>query len=162
MQQLSCHLTQPVVMMFPPDSLMASMQAFRILLVEDDDVDAEAVERGLRKHRIDCPVRSARDGAEALRLLRAERFGPNTTLPWIVLLDLNLAGMGGFEFLDALRADPALKRAVVMVLTSSNAARDRSEANRRGVAGYFAKADMEAGFSFLAKLLEQWPPGVDQ
>ncbi len=158
MQQLFWQHAQPVAVAIAPENLMMPKPPIRILLVEDDDVDAEAVERGLRKHQIENPVCNARDGAEALRLLRAERVGPGIANPWIVLLDLNLAGMGGFELLDALRADPALKHTIVVALTSSDAERDRTEAYRRGVVGYFVKANMAAGIGFLAKLLARWPP----
>lgn len=162
MQQLFRQHTRRVTMALVPENLMMSMPQVRILLVEDDDVDAEAVERGLRRHQIDNPVCNARDGVEALSLLRAERVGPGTANPWVVLLDLKLAGMGGFALLDALRADPALKHTIVVVLTSSDAERDRTEAYRRGVVGYFVKANMAAGIGFLAKLLAQWPPVGNQ
>ncbi len=129
-------------------------QPIRILLVENDDVDAEAFERGMRKHRISSPLFNAPDGAKALRLLRAESAAPSSAGQLIVLLDLNLPRMSGLEFLAFLRADPALKDTIVFALTSSAAAQDRVDMYRVGVTGYFVKSNMGPCYDHIADLLE--------
>ena len=90
-----------------------------LLLVEDDAVDAEAIQRAFRQQRIANPFVVVRDGVEALAALRGER-GPLVPHPFLVLLDVNMPRMNGIEFLEALRADPVLSRTVVFVLTTSD------------------------------------------
>jgi CheY-like chemotaxis protein len=121
-----------------------------LLIVDDDDVDAMALERALQRMGIANPVRRARDGQEALELLHA-RLVPE---PWIVLLDLNMPRMGGLEFLKVVRADPALTGTVIFVLTTSKADEDMAAAYRDHIAGYILKqsiADDEQSFGEMVK-----------
>ncbi len=118
------------------------------LLVEDDELDVEAFRRGLRKHKIEAHLQTARDGAEALEVLRKSTLSGEGNDP-IVFLDLNMPGMNGHEFLDELRADSELRKAIVFVLTSSDHGRDIRMAYERNVAGYFLKSEIDA---FLATL----------
>jgi CheY-like chemotaxis protein len=121
-----------------------------ILLVEDDDIDAEAVTRGLAKRRVANPVVRARNGREALDILQDKVEGVTISQPYIILLDLNMPVMNGIEFLEAVRRDPELKSAVIMVLTTSNADRDRAAAYEQNVAAYILKA--RAGLEFEAAM----------
>ena len=81
-------------------------ETVKIVLVEDDELDAEAVERAFRKQKIANPVIRAKDGVEALELLRGTDARPPLRRPYLVLLDLNLPRMDGIEFLNSLRSDP--------------------------------------------------------
>ena len=51
---------------------MTSSEPFSVLVIDDDDVAAEAVVRGLRKHELLCPIVLAEDGQIALQILRSE------------------------------------------------------------------------------------------
>ena len=127
-----------------------------ILLVEDDDVAAESVMRGLSRSGVSAPVVWARDGEVALRVLRGadpERQAPR---PRVVLLDLNMPAMDGFEFLQHLRADPILRDDVVFVLTTSDTDADRMRAYHENVAGYMVKASVGPQFAKLAQLLQSY------
>src|ERR1700753_3809044 len=104
---------------------MIDSKPFSILLVDDDDVAAEAVVRGLRKHSMECPIVIAEDGIVALQILRGTHTR-KITKPFLVLLDLNMPRMNGLEFLRELRHDAALKGTVVFVLTTSGADADRA------------------------------------
>jgi len=110
-----------------------------ILLVEDDEIDAEFFLRYLRLQGSALEVTVARDALAALRMLRG---GPDQ-LPWegpyIILLDLHLPGMSGFEFLQELRSDPRLKASPVFVLSGSASEHDRQQAYKYGVAGIMQK-----------------------
>ncbi|MAK64365.1 MAG: two-component system response regulator [Maricaulis sp.] len=121
-----------------------------ILLVEDDDIDAEAVSRSLTKRRLANPVVRARNGQEALDILRGKQEGVSVKHPFIILLDLNMPVMNGLEFLAEIRSDEALKSAVVMVLTTSNAQKDRKTAYEHNIAAYILKA--RAGLEFEAAM----------
>lgn len=131
-----------------------------ILLIEDDDVAAEAAIRNLQKCGVNYPVYVATNGVEGLEALRGNSsFGP---LPkqTIVLLDINLPVMNGFEFLEAMRADPALRSRVVFVLTTSDSDEDRTRAYHHCIAGYMVKAAVGQQFANLANLLKSYDAAV--
>lgn len=132
-------------------------RAVSILLVDDDTVDAMAVRRAFRELGIANPLIEARDGIEALARLRGEDGCAIVPPPLLVLLDLNMPRMGGIEFLDALRGDPALRRTVVFVMTTSAAAADRQGAYDRNVAGYIVKHPPGERFrELIAMLRDYW------
>lgn len=129
-----------------------------ILLVDDDEVDVMNVNRAFRKNNIANPIYVARNGIEALEMLRDGRIPEERRL---ILLDINMPRMNGIEFLRALRKDPALSATSVVVLTTSNEDRDRVEAYRLKVAGYLLKpvtftkfVDLTATFNKYWALVE--------
>jgi CheY-like chemotaxis protein len=129
-----------------------------ILLVEDDDVAAEAVERSLKKSGVDARVVHAANGVAALEFLRSTprlRRGP-----LITLLDLNMPRMNGFEFLREVRSDPALADLIVFVLTTSDAELDRTRAYQEHIAGFMVKSAIGPQFSYLANLLREYSKAV--
>lgn len=127
-----------------------------ILLVEDDDVAAEAVIRSLRKHAIDAPVTLAQDGLEALEILRNQHPSERIEKPYLVLLDLNMPRMNGFEFMEEIRQDQDLHESVIFVLTTSDNEHDRARAYAKNIAGYMVKSAVGPHFSKLASLLENY------
>jgi CheY-like chemotaxis protein len=127
-----------------------------IVLVEDDDVAAESVMRGLTRSGVTAPVTWALDGEMALRVLRGSDPERRAQRPRVVLLDLNMPRMNGFEFLQHVRADPALRDDVVFVLTTSDADADRTRAYHENVAGYMVKASVGPQFAKLAQLLQSY------
>lgn len=118
----------------------ATHSAVEILLVEDNEFDIEAVKRAFRKAEIVNPLHSAIDGIEALDKLR-EAGGPHDK-PLLILLDINMPRMDGFEFLSALRSDEHLQKSVVFMLTTSSYSTDRERAYASNVAGYFLKENL--------------------
>jgi CheY-like chemotaxis protein len=123
-----------------------------ILLVEDDDVAAEGVIRSLARNGVNLPVAWVEDGLAALAVLRGQSVRREIRRPRLVLLDLNMPRMNGFEFLAALRADPALRDEVVFVLTTSDIDADRTRAYHEQIAGYMVKSDVGPQFAKLAGL----------
>jgi len=111
-------------------------RVLHILLIEDDDVDVMNVQRSFDKNKILNPLYVAASALEALAMLRDGRV-PKTRR--MVLLDLNLPGMSGLEFLRELRGDPELRAIPVVVLTTSNDEKDRIDAYGLNVAGYLLK-----------------------
>jgi CheY-like chemotaxis protein len=81
-------------------------RAATLLVVEDDEVDLLAIERGFRQHKIANDVVTAKDGLDALQILRGGPDRPPLPKPYLILLDLNMPRMNGFELLTALRQDP--------------------------------------------------------
>lgn len=131
-----------------------------ILLVEDDDVAAEAVSRNLKKMSIDYPIVHANDGQEALDILLNKHPDKKIIRPFLVLLDLNMPRMNGFEFLNIIRNDKHLKDSVVFVLTTSDDDKDRSRAYHECIAGYMVKSSVGPQFAKLAALLESYKMAV--
>jgi len=131
-----------------------------VLLVEDDDVDAESVMRSIRRSQVPVDLVWVEDGVEALDVLRGEHATETVERPVIVLLDLNMPRMDGFEFLGALRSDPDLRDLVVFVLSTSSADADRTRAYHENIAGYLVKSSVGPQFSRLARLLLTYQTAV--
>ena len=106
-----------------------------ILLVEDDKVDVMTIRRALNDLKVLNRLEVASNGEEALAYLR----DPESEMPCIILLDLNMPRMNGIEFLREREADEALKAVPVVVLTSSREEQDMVQSYRLGVAGYMIK-----------------------
>jgi len=132
---------------------MQNYEEVSILLVEDDDIDAKAVQRGLKKLKLVNPVVRVKNGLEALVALRNKRA---IQRPNIILLDLNMPIMGGIEFLKEIRNDPQLHDSIIFVLTTSNSDEDRVAAFKENVAGYIVKSDVKDGFDKVMNMLDHY------
>lgn len=95
-----------------------------ILLVEDNPGDVRLTREALRDAKVHNNMVVASDGQEALSILKQEDEYAESTRPDLILLDLNLPLMNGFEVLDVIKEDPELKRIPVVVLTTSQAEQD--------------------------------------
>ena len=113
----------------------------RILLVEDDPKDAELTLTGLAEYNLANEVDVVRDGEEALDYLyrrRSHHSRPNAN-PAVLLLDLKLPKIDGFEVLQQIRADEKLSMIPVVILTSSHEERDLVRSYELGVNAYVVK-----------------------
>ncbi|RTQ50115.1 response regulator [Hymenobacter gummosus] len=110
-----------------------------ILLVEDDQMDIMNVQRELRKHNITVPLYVARNGREALALLRGEGDRDQIPKPSVVMLDINMPRMNGLELLEVLRSDPEFVGLNVFIMTTSDLDTDRLKARDLAVSGYIIK-----------------------
>jgi DNA-binding response OmpR family regulator len=113
----------------------------QVLLVEDDRFLRKAAEAMLRKNGF--TVRTAADGEEGLRSAQAEP-------PDVILLDLIMPKLQGFEVLERLKADDATASVPVVVLSNLGQEADVSRALTAGAAAYFIKSNTS-----LANLVEQ-------
>ena len=129
-------------------------RVLNILLVEDDEVDVMNVRRAFERNNVSNPLFVAGNGLEALEMLR------DGTVPRerrLILLDLNMPKMNGIEFLQALRADPEISNAPVVVLTTSNDDQDKIDAYNLNVAGYLLKPVTFSNFcERMATLNKYW------
>jgi DNA-binding response OmpR family regulator len=113
----------------------------RILLVEDDPKDTELTMTALEEYNLSNEVVVASDGEEALDYLYHRgkyqlRSGDN---PAVMLLDLKLPKIDGFEVLQRVKADDNLKMIPIVVLTSSREERDMVASYKLGVNAYVVK-----------------------
>jgi CheY-like chemotaxis protein len=127
-----------------------------LLLVEDDEVDVQGLRRAFNRSRIGNPITVARDGIEALEILRGQNGHQKLPKPHLVLLDLNMPRMNGIEFLEAIRNDEELKSTVVFMITTSKAEEDKQRAYGHNVAGYIVKQDPANTFVEAVSLLEHY------
>lgn len=113
-----------------------------ILLVEDSSDDALLFERAFTKSGLKNNVQLVRDGEQAIEYLTGTgQFGDRVKfpLPFLVMLDLKMPKIDGFEVLQWIRKHPDLKRLLVVVLTSSNLQRDVDYAYELGANSYLVK-----------------------
>lgn len=132
-----------------------------ILLVEDDDVAAEAVTRSLKKVDPKIKIIWKQNGKLALDALREKAQQKEISEPYLVLLDLNMPVMNGFEFLEHIRKDKKLNDTVVFILTTSNEDNDRTRAYHNNVAGYMVKHAIGPQFAKLATLMDAYINAVE-
>ena len=127
-----------------------------ILLVEDDSSDEKLTVLALRKCEVPNEVVVARDGAEALDYLfgTGAHVGRDTsTLPALVLLDLNLPKINGLEVLRRIRANETTGALPVVILTSSKQDEDITQGYASGANAYVRKPVDYAEFVTAAQTL---------
>ena len=113
-----------------------------VLLVEDNERDAELTMRALKKHHLSNNLVHVKDGVEALDFLfgRGLFAGRNVEqYPRVVLLDLKLPRVSGLEVLRAIKNDERLRNLPVVVITSSTEDPDIKTAYALGVNSYVVK-----------------------
>jgi CheY-like chemotaxis protein len=115
-------------------------RVINILLVEDDQLDQMEVKRTLERKNILFRMKIAYNGEQALKLLN----GPNGEdgfkgKPDIILVDLNMPKMNGFEFLNAIKGREDYKEIKVFVLTTSEEREDKLAAKNLGISGFITK-----------------------
>ena len=100
-----------------------------IILIEDDPGHARLIEKNVRRAGVNNTILPFTDGTSALAFLfeNAADGGRRATMPLLVLLDLNLPDMSGTDILARIKADEMLRRAPVIVLTTTD---DKQEIQR--------------------------------
>jgi two-component system response regulator len=118
-----------------------AVRAGLILLVEDDQSDADLTLRALARARLMNPVRVVQDAETALLLLQRQQYaGEIESRPVeLILLDLGLPRMSGRELLDTIWEDRRLRDVPVIVLTSSLSVDDRLRSYKHGALGFLNK-----------------------
>ena len=132
---------------------------FHILLVEDSRADVKIIERALAERNVVHRLTVLPDGRQALdyvaRLTKPE--GPPEDFPDLVLLDLNLPGIDGFEVLTQLKSDPTLRAIPVVVLTTSRLEADVLKTYRYGANTYIQKpSEFPRYCDLVATLRSYW------
>ncbi len=118
-----------------------SNQSVTILLAEDDDGHASLVQRNLERAGVINGVFRVRDGQELLDCLRSGGVTQGQVLDEavVVLLDINMPRIGGIEALSQIKADPALRRIPVIMLTTTDDPREIDRCYELGCNVYITK-----------------------
>jgi len=106
----------------------------KILLIEDEEIMIELLERKLVQEGYEVSV--ARDGEEGLRLIR--EVWPN-----LILLDIILPKMNGFEVLTEINKNSSFKKIPVIIISNSGQSVELSKAIRLGVKDWLIKTEFE-------------------
>jgi len=132
-------------------------RAFEVLLVEDNQADADLTVETLEEAKIICNVNVATDGMEAMAFLRQEGKYKDAPLPDIILLDLNMPKMDGRQVLADIKEDPNLMEIPVIVLTSSEAEADILKTYKLHANAYVKKpVDLGEFGKIISALDEFW------
>jgi two-component system response regulator len=131
-----------------------------ILLVEDDDADADLASRAFQRAKVTTPLVRVRDGVEALDYFFARgKYARRDArdLPVFVLLDLNIPNISGLKVLEEIRRDDRTRHLPVIILTSSGEERDRLAAYNHFANSYVVKPmDYDQFVSALQQICRYW------
>lgn len=133
-----------------------SASPIKFLVVDDDRISVMSIKRALKKLDVINPIVVARDGIEALDVLRGSANTDPLSPPFIITLDINMPRMNGLEFLEEVRRDPALNEAIIFILTTSDAKVDIDRAYGNNVAGYILKDNMNASLEASLQMIESY------
>jgi CheY-like chemotaxis protein len=120
---------------------MVDHNAVSILIVEDDAGHARLIEKNLRRAKISNGITRVENGREALDFVFSEGTfsGNERPSPLLVLLDLNMPVMDGYQVLERMKADVRTKQIPVVVLTTTDDAREVSRCYELGCSVYITK-----------------------
>jgi CheY-like chemotaxis protein len=137
---------------------MDAIKTTVVLLVEDDPGDQKLVRKALSNQEMLYELHIAGSGEEALEYLQRSRDrDKQSPRPDLILLDLNMPGMGGKEFLKCIKADDDLCAIPVVVLTVSDSEIDIQECYGLHAAGYIQKSATADEFQkLIGNLSKYW------
>ena len=130
-----------------------------ILLVEDNRMDIELTLDAFREGHLDNTIAVATDGEDALdHVFGRGKYGDRKVnpVPDLILLDLKMPKMDGFEVLRRLKAAPSVKRIPVVILTSSKEEGDRAMSYDCGANSYLVKPVSFDGFLQVVKHIDDY------
>jgi CheY-like chemotaxis protein len=127
-----------------------------ILLVDDNFMDVDLTIQACIEHGVPNRVEVCRDGEEALDYIAAHSSAADPSLPALVLLDLRMPKVSGFEVLDAARAHAVWKRVPIIVMTTSRDQSDIGAAYDAGVNSYLVKPVDSTDFANLMETIKAY------
>jgi len=120
----------------------------KILLVEDEEIMIDLLQRKLTKEGYEVSV--ARDGEEGLKLMREVK-------PTLILLDIVMPKMGGFEVMEEMAKEPELKKIPVIVISNSGQPVELDKAQKLGAKDWLIKTEFDPQ-EVIEKVKKQLPP----
>ena len=128
-------------------------QPVEILLVDDNEDDVVLLEESFRDSKFVNLLHVVHDGEEALAYLRREGKHRTARIPGLVLLDINMPKMNGFEVLRAMKGDPLLRTIPVVMLTTSTRDEDIARSYDSGACSFVSKP---VNFEKLKEVIKQF------
>lgn len=130
-----------------------------ILIADDDAQDTMLVQIAAERAALGLRLETVRDGEEAIDyLLGRERYADRQAHPFpkMMLLDLKMPRLNGFDVLDFVRRQPGLKQLPVVIFSSSDDPKDIRRAYDSGANSYLCKPHSNGDLSALLKALEEY------
>ena len=140
-----------------PTEFMNEQQT--ILLVDDSEIDLVLMGAAFKKAKCNNPLQEVHNGEEAIAYLKGD--GPYSDrdkfpLPAVMLLDLNMPKKNGFDVLAWVRAEPLLKRLMIVILTASMRIEDVEYAFDLGATSYLVKPGTLEALVTMIRCLCDW------
>lgn len=136
---------------------LTKRSAYDVLLVEDDPGDAGLAREALREGKFTCRIHHADGGDAALDFMRRRGAYVEAPRPDLVLLDLNMPGITGWDVLQEMRGDPLLTHLPVVVLTTSDYPADVNRAYSLGANSFVTKpVDFDDFVAAMRGIEEFW------
>jgi len=137
---------------------MSEAQDFTILLAEDNPGHARLTEKNLRRANLANDIITVRDGQQALDYLlsQGEYAGSKRDSPLVVLLDLNMPVLDGYQVLEHMKEDKRTKRIPVIILTTTDDEREVARCYDLGCSVYITKPVEYEAFSAAIRKLGQF------
>ncbi len=149
------------------DNLLAYGRPAEVLLVEDNENDAELTRLGFQRAKFAVHLHHVANGEECLSFLRKEGKYAHVPTPDLILLDLNMPRMDGLEVMEEVGKDESLKHLPIVVLTSSAAEEDVLKSYKLRCNSYLVKPINFDGFAKLIQSMSDYwftlvvlPPNV--
>src|SRR5438132_11841162 len=135
------------------------LKGMRILAAEDDPTEAFLLKRAFLRAGIGVPLDFVSDGQQAIDYLAGQHSFANRAahpMPTVLLLDLKMPRVDGFQVIEWLRQQPLLRRLPVVVLTNSDLDEDVNRAFDLGANSYLRKPHNMPALEELVRILEQY------
>jgi CheY-like chemotaxis protein len=145
-----------------PDIATAELKLstpLKILIVEDNPDDVFFFKQAMKKASADFHLHSVSDGVQAVAYLKGDAaFGDRAAHPFpdVLLLDLNMPGMNGFELLEWVRSNPGCSHLIVHVMSASSRDLDIHKAYQLGANSYVIKPSRIDELIRFVAALDQW------
>lgn len=138
------------------DTIENKGRTAQILLIEDNYGDVVLTKKAFKSAKIPSVITVASDGIEAMAYLRREGKYSSSSLPDLILMDLNLPKTSGEGVLAEIKTNKDLKHIPVIILTSSSAKSDVNTSYRLNANGYIIKPVSLERFDTVVKAIEQF------
>lgn len=125
------------------------MKQIKILMVDDNDADIYLTKRAFEKSKINATLDAVYDGEEALEYLEKN-------LPSLILLDINMPKMNGFELLEIIKSNEHYKHIPVLMLTTSSDQEDIFKSYSRYASSFISKPVKIENFVNAIKSIENY------
>lgn len=125
------------------------------MLIEDSQTDVFLVREAIAAHGLKVDLHVMEDGEQAIQYLAELDANPSFPCPQLFLLDLNLPKMSGLEVLAYIRRNAKCADLPVLIMTSSDAEKDRAQSTSLGATAYFRKPSGYEAFLKLGVMIQQ-------
>lgn len=134
----------------------STLKLIDILLVEDDEGDVLLTKKALKNGKICNSLTVAKDGVEAMSILRKQEQFADAIRPDLILLDLNMPRMDGRELLAEIKSDEQLRSIPVVVLTTSDSDQDVLKSYDLQASCYITKPDDLDQFTSVVRAIKDF------